>query len=63
MAHQRLITISKHELEDIFVVESGLEVKDKIVLEGVRLVEDGQKVEYEFLTPEEALKNQKFHAE
>jgi membrane fusion protein (multidrug efflux system) len=61
-AHQALITI-KHELEDIFVVNSGLNVKDKIVLEGVRQVEEGAKVEYEFRKPEEALKNQKFHAE
>jgi membrane fusion protein (multidrug efflux system) len=64
VAHQHLITI-KHELEDIFVVDSGLKVSDKIVLEGVREVEEGGKVEYEFRKPEEALapKNQKFHAE
>ena len=62
VAHQTLITI-KHELEDIFVIDSGLDVKDKIVLEGVREVEEGGKVEYEFRKPEEALKNQKFHAE
>ncbi len=62
VAHQTLITI-KHELEDIFVIDSGLDVKDKIVLEGVREVADGEKVEYEFRKPEEALKNQKFHAE
>jgi membrane fusion protein (multidrug efflux system) len=63
VAHQRLITISKHQLDDIFVIEGGLDVKDKIVLEGVRLVQDGEKVEYEFREPEEALENQKFHAE
>jgi membrane fusion protein (multidrug efflux system) len=62
VAHQRLITIM-HELEDIFVIKSGLGVKDKIVLEGVRQVEEGSKVEYEFRKPEEALKDQKFHAE
>ena len=62
VAHQRLITI-KNELEDIFVINSGLEARDKIVLEGVREVEEGGKVEYEFRTPEEALDNQKFHAE
>lgn len=62
--HQRLITISKHELEDVFVIEKGLDVNDKIVLEGVRLVQDGEKLEgAEFRAPEEALKNQKFHAE
>jgi membrane fusion protein (multidrug efflux system) len=61
---QRLITISEHELEDIFIIESGLDVKDKIVLEGVRLVQDGEKLEeYEFRKPEDALENQKFHAE
>ncbi len=62
VAQQRLITI-KHELDDIFVVDTGLDVEDKIVLEGVREVEDGKKVEFEFRQPEEALKNQKFHAE
>jgi membrane fusion protein (multidrug efflux system) len=64
LAHQRLITI-KHELEDVFVVNSGLDAKDKIVLEGVREVEEGGKVEYEARQPEVALdkKNQKFHAE
>jgi membrane fusion protein (multidrug efflux system) len=62
VAHQTLITI-KNELEDIFVVDTGLKVGDKIVLEGVRQVEEGGKVEYEFRKPEEALKNQKNHAE
>jgi membrane fusion protein, multidrug efflux system len=62
VAKQRLITL-KHELEDIFVINSGLDVTEKIVLEGVRQIEDGKKVEYEFRAPEEALKNQKFHAE
>jgi membrane fusion protein (multidrug efflux system) len=64
VAHQTLITI-KHELEDIFVVDKGLKPSDKIVLEGVREVEDRAKVEYEFRKPAEALdlKNQKFHAE
>jgi membrane fusion protein, multidrug efflux system len=59
---QRLITID-HELEDIFVIKKGLDVNDKIVLEGVRQVKDGEKVEYEFRPPEEALANQKNHAE
>jgi membrane fusion protein (multidrug efflux system) len=62
VVHQHLITI-KHELDDIFVVESGLDVKDQIVLEGVRQVHDGEKVESEFREPEVALKNQKYHAE
>lgn len=62
VAHQRLITI-QNELEDTFVIQSGLEPNDKIVLEGVREVHDGDKVEYEFRKPEDALQHQKFHAE
>ncbi|HEY7328341.1 MAG TPA: efflux RND transporter periplasmic adaptor subunit [Gemmataceae bacterium] len=64
VAHQRLITIEPATLEDIFVIKSGLEVKDKIVLEGVRQVKDGGKVEeFEFRKPEDALAHQKSHAE
>ena len=63
VAHQREIQI-ENELEDQFVLKKGIvSVEDKIVLEGVRQVEEKKKVEYEFRTPEEALKNQKFHAE
>lgn len=62
IAHQTLITI-KYELEDIFVIGSGLKPTDKIVLEGVREVEDRAKVEYTFRAPEEVLKRQKYHAE
>ena len=62
VVHQRPITI-KHELEDIYIIQSGLDLKDKIILEGVRQVKDGEKVEYEFMKPEEALTHQKHHAE
>ncbi len=62
VVHQRLITI-QHELEDIFVIKSGLDVKDKIVLEGGWQLHEGDKVEYEFCTPEEALSHQKNPAE
>jgi membrane fusion protein (multidrug efflux system) len=62
VVHQRLITI-QNEQDDIFIIKSGLDVKDKIVLEGGREVHDGEKVEYEFQKPEVALANQKYHAE
>ncbi len=63
VAHQRPIEI-KHELEDKFVIESGITIKDKIVLEGVQQVHDGQKLdEVEFEDPAKALSHQKFHAE
>jgi membrane fusion protein (multidrug efflux system) len=63
VAHQREIIV-EHELEDIFVIKKGIDVNDRIVLEGVRQVHDGQKLEeFEFLKPEEALAHQKHHAE
>lgn len=62
VVHQREIAIL-HEQDDIFVIKSGLDVNDKIVLEGVRQVRDGEKVEYEIRKPEEALSNLKNHAE
>lgn len=60
--HQRDIVV-EHEMDDIFVIKSGLAVNDKIVLEGVRQVHDGENVEFEFRKPEKALANQKHHAE
>lgn len=62
VVHQREIIVG-NEMEDIFVIRTGLSASDKIVLEGVRQVRDGQKVEVEFLKPEEALNNLKYHAE
>ncbi len=44
LAHQREIVI-QNETEDLFVVKKGVGVGDTIVLEGVRLVRDGDKVE------------------
>ena len=62
IVHQREIVIL-NELDDIFLIKEGLGVNDMIVLEGIRQVRDGEEVEYEFLAPEEALQNLKFHAE
>ena len=60
--HQREIVI-EHELDDIFVIGGGLDVNDKIILEGILQVRDGDKVEYEYRKPEEVMANQKNKAE
>lgn len=62
VAHQREITV-QNELDDIFVIGKGLAATDKIVLEGVRQVRDGDKVEYEDRRPEEVVAQLKYHAE
>ena len=46
VAHLREIVI-QNELDDLFVIKKGVGVDDKIIVEGVRQVHDGEKVEYE----------------
>ncbi len=60
--HQREITI-RHELDDIFLIKDGLQAGEKIVLEGLRQVHDGEHIEFEFVEAESVLTNLKYHAE
>jgi membrane fusion protein (multidrug efflux system) len=62
VAHQREIAI-QNELEDQFIIKSGIGVDDKIVLEGIRQVRDGDKVEYEDRQAKQVAENLKYHAE
>lgn len=62
MVHQREI-MHQYELDDIFVIKKGLAVGDRIVLEGIREVHDGEKVEYEFRPPQQVLAALKNRAE
>ncbi|MDR3618689.1 MAG: efflux RND transporter periplasmic adaptor subunit [Paludisphaera borealis] len=62
VVHQREIAI-QNEMDDIYVVKSGLGVDDRIVLEGIQQVRDGEKVEYEFSTPELVMAHLKNKAE
>lgn len=48
---QRREIVVQSELQDGFVIEKGLDVNDKIVLEGVRQIRDGEKLEYELRKP------------
>ncbi|MNJ86220.1 Toluene efflux pump periplasmic linker protein TtgG precursor [compost metagenome] len=51
------------ELPHIFVVKSGLSTKDKILLEGLRLVKENQKIDYKFEKPEHVLSHLELYAE
>ena len=62
IVHQREIVIDQ-EKEDIFLIKDGLSPDDTIVLEGIRQVRDGEKVDYDFQEPEKVLANLKYHAE
>lgn len=58
----REITIAA-ELPNIFVVESGLNKDDKILLEGLRQVRENEKIEYKFEKPEAVISNLNLYAE
>ncbi len=62
VVHQREVAIG-HETDDTFVISKGLGPTDRIVLDGVRQVRDGEKVEYEFRKPADVMADQKRHAE
>jgi membrane fusion protein (multidrug efflux system) len=63
VAHQREIAVAR-ELEDIYVIKSGLKAGEKFVMEGVRQVRDGKRLEHTEIRPsEDAIKNLKFNAE
>jgi membrane fusion protein (multidrug efflux system) len=62
VAHQREIEV-QNELEDLFVIKKGVDVNDKIVLEGIRQVRDGDTVECENQPAEQVVTNLKYHAE
>ena len=62
VVHQRDITTE--EQDDIFVIKSGLKEGDKIILEGLRQVRDGDTIkDYEFREPKEVLANLKYPAQ
>ncbi len=63
VARQRKITIAR-ELEDIYVIKDGLSAGERFVLDGVRQVRHGERLERaETLPPHEAVKKLKFRAE
>jgi membrane fusion protein (multidrug efflux system) len=62
VVRQRQIEV-QNELPNIYVIEKGLGVDDRIVYEGIRQVHDGQKVEYEYRPPEKVIPHQNYHAE
>ena len=51
------------EQDDIYLIKGGIGVGDRIILEGIQQVRDGDEIEYEFVAPEDALNNLKYHAE
>ncbi len=62
MLEQRLIKIAA-EQPQVFIVKSGLQADDQILLEGLRKVHNGDKIDVNFKTPEQAIAGLTLHAE
>lgn len=58
----REITVAA-ELPHIFIVSKGLKENDKILLEGLRQVEENEKIEYKFLKPDSVISHLSLYAE
>lgn len=59
---QRLITVAA-ELPHVFIVKDGLTENDKILLEGLRKVQKGQKIQAAFRPPEQVVEGLNLYAE
>lgn len=62
IVRQKEITVGE-ELPHLFVVENGLNENDRILLDGIRLVKDSQKIKYELERPDEVLSHLDMYAE
>lgn len=59
---QKLIEIAA-ELPHVYLVKSGLKEGDRVLIEGLRKVQNGQKIVVDFQSPEKALSQLTLHAE
>ena len=60
--HSQLIGV-RGELPDLYVVESGLHKDDKILLEGIQNVKDGDKIKFQFENPAKVMASLRLKAE
>ncbi|AIZ65461.1 hemolysin D (plasmid) [Hymenobacter sp. DG25B] len=62
VVHQREVSIAS-EMPDLYVLKSGLTTDDRILLEGLRKVKDGDKVRYDYKAPQAVISNLKVYSE
>ncbi|WP_291146871.1 efflux RND transporter periplasmic adaptor subunit [Flavobacterium sp. UBA7680] len=51
------------EIPDLYVIKTGLNENDKILLEGVQKVKENDKIKYEFVSPKKVINNLRLKAE
>ena len=60
---QREITVAEEEIPYLFIVKSGLSIGDKILLDGLRKVKNGQKIHIDYQAPNKVFSNLNLYAE
>ena len=55
--------VVKAEMDHLYVVEKGLKLEDRILIEGLRKVQDGDIIEYDVKSAQEVYGHLKLHAE
>lgn len=51
------------EIPHVYLVQSGLQKNDRILIDGLRLVKENEKISYKFITPQKALSSLELYAE
>jgi membrane fusion protein (multidrug efflux system) len=62
VVHQREVFIAS-EMPDLYVLKSGLKGDEKILLEGIRKVKDGEKISYTYESPKQVFPKLKVYSE
>lgn len=62
VVHQREITVGS-EMPDLYIIKGGLKGNEKILLEGLRKVKDGDKIAYTYEDPKKVLPSLKVYSE
>lgn len=62
VVHQREVIIAS-EMPDLYVIKSGISGNDRILLEGLRKVKDGDKIRYDYKEPKTVISHLKVYSE
>lgn len=62
IVHQKEITVSS-EMPDLYIIKDGLKGDEKIVLEGIRKVKDGDKIEFKYEDPKSVISHLSVYVE
>lgn len=62
IVHAREITVGS-EMPDLYILQSGLKSDERILLEGIRKVKDGDKISYTYENPKDVIPKLKIYVE